>query len=601
MFKRNFLFELKRLVFSPLFVILILCVFVLLVFVTTHGINDYKQIIESKGIFQKIEQAKIPKYFNYSYYGLRGVRYLLIPSPISAIFNNSSAFDGLIAHIDTAEKLTLSNSYMGRIIFKPKGVGFFDYSGIALITFTLWGLIYGFFATFRSRKYFCFLADCSRSVNPAFFVILSRLIISTILIFILNLLIYIYLLISGIVISPFNFLVFVLNLILVTLIFQLIGSVIGNRKKRNVIMAIAVYFVLILLLPGVTEGLIYIDAQYGIKATLETEYEMFLEITKLEQRLHDKLGPYTSGKEVPLETKLTIKSGQEAEFKRLKAMEKARIRDLSRRKKIYHTIAALCPTTFYLASVKEISSKGYKTYFDLYRLALEGKYEFIKFYAERNFFRKPSTKVESFIKGDGNLLYAKSNLPESYDAGILTIIIWVGVLTLWVYLSTYRDTHPKTINPGQDPTVKFKRPGRVLAAIKRLNGAPDIDDRISGELRHMFSAVVRVYPDVFYNEDFKVNWVYQLFQAKMSDEVKETGMKRMSDISNAERLIVILDLISSVPAELFVFYYFADIETDEFRKQFKSRIDILKKDCHVFLFSRSVHVTAAIGEDTMHI
>ncbi|MCP4153747.1 MAG: hypothetical protein GY757_38835, partial [bacterium] len=61
----------------------------LALFFVYDGVQQYKDIQQSKENFCRCEQMKLDLYINYSQYGGVGFRILSLPSPLSVFFSNS--------------------------------------------------------------------------------------------------------------------------------------------------------------------------------------------------------------------------------------------------------------------------------------------------------------------------------------------------------------------------------------------------------------------------------------------------------------------------------------------------------------------------------
>ncbi len=96
---------------------LFIALFLLLVFFGGNGIGDYKLIVDSREPFQRKEKDRADSGIHITAIGTRGIDFLYIPSPFSAITNDSSVFLGMTGHVDTGEGFFISNSLKGKDLF----------------------------------------------------------------------------------------------------------------------------------------------------------------------------------------------------------------------------------------------------------------------------------------------------------------------------------------------------------------------------------------------------------------------------------------------------------------------------------------------------
>jgi hypothetical protein len=412
------------------------------------GVNDYKTILESKKPFKKMEEDKVSLHIHYTFYGIRGVRLLFIPSPLSVIFNDLAVFEGMTAHVDTAEKLNISNSFKGKDLFSDSG-GYMDFSGIMLIIGSLLALLYGYDAT-RNQEYLRMLTNITRNRKLVLLIILARVVLLNLVFWALSGLALLWLFIFGINAANIFYLCFVLGLNLVITFFVFLGAAISSLKRGYIALGIF-YFLLVLFIPWIIQKAVYVEAKKSIKEIHQFEYEMFKYVMDFEKRFYERFGVWKSGKVAPNDIKTMIQSGQEIEYKKLRENEKKRINGISKRIRIYQSLAAFLPSTFYLSSNKELSSKGFQNFIDFYRYAYEMKFKFIKFYIDRKFYRQlPKSGVEPFIKNNEDLFYGQSRLPPNFFIGVTLSVLYIICLSFILFRIHARKTKKESKNPQID-------------------------------------------------------------------------------------------------------------------------------------------------------
>ena len=107
---------------------------------------------------------------------------------------------------------------------------------------------------------------------------------------------------------------------------------------------------------------------------------------------------------------------------------------ISKRVKAYHLVSSFFPTSFYNASNRELSSKGFKNFIIFYQFTFDKKCEFIAFYIDRKFYKPfPKTGLEPFIKSDEDLFHSQSQLPYFFWLGVFLTLFYTAVLLFVFY------------------------------------------------------------------------------------------------------------------------------------------------------------------------
>ena len=425
-----FLFETKRLfLFIKRHFVLFLVILTILAAFSWEGIDDYKMNLKDKKPFLETEKAKVSRFLNYTQYGTRGFRLLLIPSPMSCIFNDLSIYSGLVANIDTGEGLYIYNTFKGKDLFTNSG-GFMDFSGIMLLVVSLFSLFCGYDIT-RSRKYLDFLSDIAGERNIAPLILISRIVLLSIIIILLSGFFLLWFLINGINAANVFFLLFVLVLILMAAFFVLLGANCGFIKghSKRLITLLAIYFSFLFLIPWVVQKVVYFEAKKNIESDYALDLKKLGELMDFEKRFNKMHGVWKSGEEATNAVKSTVEDGQKVEYKKIWEYENEMFHNILKRINAYQMISSICPTTFYLSFNVELSGNGFQTFIQFYKHAHNIKYKFIKYYIENKFY-KPLTNngVEPFLKWDEHVVNAKSQIAKNLFLGIAFILFYITIL-----------------------------------------------------------------------------------------------------------------------------------------------------------------------------
>jgi len=529
MFRGIIGYEFKKL-FIRRNIIILTVLFIFLAFLCWDGIGDYKKIEANKKPFQEMERDKVSMHLHYTFYGVRGVRLLYIPGPLSVIFNDSAVFDGMMSHVDSAEKLEISNSFKGKDLFSDSG-GFMDFAGIMLLISSFLALLYGWDAA-RNPKYLKLFSDISGNRKAGVLITLARIILLNLVFLVLSGLALAWLLINGINAANIFYLVYIMVLTLVITFFVTAGAIIGSLKSKaaQFITTPVLYFLLVLVIPWLIHRAVYMEAKEGINSIYEFEYQSFKYMMDFEKRFYNRFKVWKSGDIAPDDVKAMIQSGQEVEYKKLRETELKRIEGIVKRIRVYQTLASFFPTTFYISTNKELSSKGFQNFIAFYRYSYDMKQDFIKFYIDRKFYRPlPESGVEPFIKGNEDLFYGKSRLPNSFLLGLIMAVVYIAVLLVTIYRRQSRG-----IEGEKEKTVKvdFKKGNPLFALCK--------DDKIKSDIFRYYrekktaACIDKITVDFHFNgvrADVVLKFLCHLAKAKEEKAIEYLSILGIKDLS----------------------------------------------------------------------
>jgi hypothetical protein len=403
-----------------------------------NGINNYANTVESKGRFLDIEKMKVEQYATYGQYGTYGFRVLFIPSPLSIFFINSSTVSELTSNVDSGERLNIYNSFKGETLFTEKSGGFKDFSGIMLLLGSLLVLYFGYESRIH-KDYLRFLSSFSSrkklfaSILFAQFGLLSIFFLSNTGLSLL------LLKANGISLDRTEWIRFIAYngiLLLMMMFFLLLGSIAGSFKSRftGFITVIVVWFALVFLVPGIVGAITYQKAD-NIVSNYHLELQKLKKLMTVEKRMREKTG--SSEKRNPELVKELMEVYWDNEFRDIQRIEKKLEREMEKNIRHYQTLASYFPSTFYLSTSDEVSSKGYENFIRFYSYIQELKVRFVRFYLDKRFWQSPNVhpaKIESFIKTSENLFDAQSRLPKNFGTGILITILYISLLMIISYI-----------------------------------------------------------------------------------------------------------------------------------------------------------------------
>ncbi len=424
-----FVLELKRLLSRKNIILFLLFLLVALYFVQ-DGITDYKNVMKNKENFQEIERLNIKKFINYTQYGAYGFRLLFVPSPISIFFCNSGLSPELTAFLDSGVRLRIYNSSLGKNLYSEKPGGFKDFFGIILLIGSLLCLLWGY-DCLHHREYLKFLSSILNYKKVYFSTIWSRIILfAAIFLFTVGCsLLLLELNDVSLSSNEYFFLsIYVVVMLFLFLFFFMLGVLCGSLKSKSlgIIIIVVLWLSLVLFLPGTISKIVSKKAD-NIASVYDLEQKKLKLLQEFEKKSFDEAQRYTNMKERQESERKLIESYWNNEFKKIQSYEKKMQEEMERNLKYFHVLSLVIPPSFYLSVHDEISSKGYRNFFDFYQYSQQLQRRFVRYYQVKKFYSN-YTKVESFIKGDEDIFFAKSRLPWYFVIGMLIMLLYVVVL-----------------------------------------------------------------------------------------------------------------------------------------------------------------------------
>ncbi len=425
-----FIFELKRFVSRKNLIVFFLF-FVLSLYFVHEGTHQYKNTLKNKETFQRLEELKVRKYINYTQYGVYGFNLIFIPSPISTLFINSSVISELTSNVNSSNVLKIYNSFKGKNLYVDSPRGFKDFSGVILLFGSILALYFGY-DSLRHKEYLKFLASICNYRRLFYFILLPRIMLLTV--FFLSLIgIALPLMAMNGVYIPGTEIPKILHYLLVmfflVITFFLIGTVAGTLKSKFVGLAstVTIWFVSVFLIPGVVDRLVASKAE-SIWSNYNLEIGKLKLMMDFERAALDEAQRYTSMSEKVKSERKLVEGFWNNELKKIQSLENKMQSEMRKNFRYFQSLSMIFPSTFYLSVNNEISSKGYKNFFEFYDYIMGLKKKFVRFYINKKFYENYS-EVVSFVKEDENIFYAQSRLPENFSIGASLNLFYIIVLS----------------------------------------------------------------------------------------------------------------------------------------------------------------------------
>jgi ABC-type transport system involved in multi-copper enzyme maturation permease subunit len=222
------------------------------------------------------------------------------------------------------------------------------------------------------------------------------------------------------------------TLVLMLIFFFALGTIAGTFKSRfaGFVLVIVSWFVFVFLIPGVV-GAINSQKADNITSDYHLELEKLKRLMDFEKRALEEVG--LTGQENIKEERKYIENYWNNEFKQIRALEKKLETEMEKNIRRFQRLSFLFPSTFYLASTNEISSKGYENFVIFFRYIQTLKKDFVRFFINKRYYSNYS-EVEAFVKENENLFKARSRLPKGFFNGIQLTLLYIVVLFVISYV-----------------------------------------------------------------------------------------------------------------------------------------------------------------------
>jgi len=162
--------------------------------------------------------------------------------------------------------------------------------------------------------------------------------------------------------------------------------------------------------------------------------------------------------------RLVIKNYLDIYYKQIQAREGKLKFAIGKNIDTMSKVSLFFPTTFYMNTSNEISSRGYLNYLDFYGYGQEMKHKFVLFYIDRTYYHDPKEMVP-FIIGDEDIYTGSSRLPGYFSFGFI-LNMFYGFFLLWAaYFSYKHRLFPSIKNPGDFSEFQLELIGNTKNSI----------------------------------------------------------------------------------------------------------------------------------------
>ncbi|MFW9878544.1 MAG: hypothetical protein ACFFG0_36140, partial [Candidatus Thorarchaeota archaeon] len=448
-FEKIFSLEVNRF-FSKIKILIILLILFFSIFVANEAFNGYKKTLSNIKNFKELDDAEFKNLQNYNHYSYYGVKSFFVPSPLGILLKTSGTNAELSGRVDSVVSLNIFINAKGSALLEGDSTSPFRLSFIILVLGTFSVLFLGY-ESMRDKDFIKTLASLLSYKKIFLYIVLLRIILLTLILLGFFAILLILIKLNGITLSN-ELLVGLSGYFASTWImiigFFYIGVLIGNirNKVTSLTVLLSVWFILVFFLPGCLDSYISKKSE-NITSSYKIEFEQLKIVNDFEKRSVKKCGKLNL-KNIEIERKI-VEEYFKRYYKKIESLEKKIENDISNIARIKRKWAILFPVTLFKITGDSASSMDLENLLKFYSFLQELKRRFLRFWLDRVFYNDPEELV-SFIKGNENLYYAKSQLPENFGTGV---VINLGYIIILIFISYFRFN--KALFPTQKDANAF--------------------------------------------------------------------------------------------------------------------------------------------------
>ncbi|MCP4216307.1 MAG: hypothetical protein GY765_16785 [bacterium] len=477
-----------------------------------------RNCLEYKPVYEKIDKFKAiqGKYFsntpNYEGYSRDGIRSMFIPSPTGIFFKNSVIPGDMTGRIDSVVTLQMYNNLKGKFVSPGRILYKMDFSGIIYLGIILLSIFTGF-ETLSNKEFLKFLGSIKNSGVMFYKLILSRFLLFSFFVFLLFAAQLFLIILHGIHLTGadlYGILGYFFTTLIMLSFFFLVGVLIATFSFKGmaaVLPMLVAWIILVLFIPGLLNTVV--DKEIPDTLTdYQTELDKFSIVSQFEKQVLEKYGRFS--KEQIEKFRESTEYYFKVHFPKIRQKEEELSRQFSSAFGMYRWLSIITPTTFYLMTGNEISSKGYLNMTAYHNFKMEMQEKFVRFYIDRTMYHH-GVKMVQFRNGDGTVFYSSSHFPDTYWYGIILNLFYILLLLPFCRKKYLQFIHsPDIPKPAREDNLEIKWEKGKVKAMEILRGN-------RGTAGHLYN-LLTVWPDA-YNKTIRAGF----------DDIDLTGNTRRRD------------------------------------------------------------------------
>ncbi len=390
----------------------------LLVFFVYDNLNELEMENRQKVDISRIEGKKAAACVTYNQRCAYGFDILFFPSKTSSLFNNKK-FKNLTAHIDTSERLPISDNIKGHFLFNSTtDVGFSVYLlYLVIAVFALEG-----FYSLKDKRLLLWLSS-----NFGFRKVLFRLLFVKLAILLGFTLIIV--IIPALITGTFAAILFsyIGGLSIVGAFVFLLSALLGQRNAAFLTVSLLLFFTF--FVPKSVNKLTTISAR-----NIPGDHNVNEEKLKITSALEKECKTETDWKKRKRLFDLYV----ENDYPQVRKLETDYHNHFIHTTKKHNLLSTISPITFYHSLCSEMGGRGLQEYLHFATYSQQIKDKFNKYSFKYKKFDKKSrpTKLVKFLVNEENLYFAKSRKPFYFWLGIFINSFLLLILVLLIHFDS---------------------------------------------------------------------------------------------------------------------------------------------------------------------
>ncbi|UCH93987.1 MAG: hypothetical protein JSV88_27475 [Candidatus Aminicenantes bacterium] len=558
-----------------------------------HGLSQYKHIVEENNYFKEFEQKKYKLFLYPSYFGTYGCRLRYEPSPFMAIFD-SGPFGEMTAFIDGSERMTIYQPLIGQSAFTMLKSAFMTFSGFIMMFGSGLILLYGFSGS-KDHDWLKFLEELAGSRFKLFlYHLISRTVILLLYCLSIALLSVILFLTAGVPVNIDWILIYTMGTFVMLFCFLFGGLIAGTLKNRlwgGIVIGIT-WFVLTFVITMIIYHMTY-DKAGSIKSPFKMETVKLKLFQGYEKGSLEKGGLFDKSKYGDENEARMFMNFWNGDFKKIMKKEEEMLAEMEERISFHQTTSAYFPSTFFLSSSNEMSSRGFANLVGFNEYTQEKKKELIWFIADIYIL---SNKVNEwkeltpFPKENENIYKGQIRLPGNYSFGMAISFIWLIVL-----FSLYRFMFNRMLDRAQG-TQRELNPDDLKKDKTNIMFTSDkgLLPQLISKLRSQNIPFLYVPGPDSLPGDTKVKNLFSFFGLAIPEALQEIAAKYIYALEPDQKGMILSEITRSLKADVLIFDNFLAGLSDDIIHHFAGVLNSLKKGRIIVYFTNSLMVTAVI-------
>ncbi|MCP4151058.1 MAG: hypothetical protein GY757_25160 [bacterium] len=564
------------------YMVLVLILFFCTGYLLMTGIHQFQFIETEVQNFREFEAAKYNQFVYPSNYGDYGLRLHFSHIPLMAFSNIPPIPDYLTTFIDASERMRINRPFKGKSTFRGEGI--FNYTGFILFFGTLLALLFGFAGTYNQT--WSIFIDSVFTFKIILYLALSRVLTVFIICLALALEGIVIFYLAGVAMYTYGILSFFFVAFLMFLCFLFFGLAVGCLRNRitSISAIIIFWFALSVLFPSFLNLLTYNRAN-KIKSSYQLELTKLKLFTEYEKSSLKKEGLFDDSKRgTNIETQMFLKFWDNG-FKVLMRTERDLLNEMKENISFNQFLSSLCPTTNFNSVANELSGRGYLNLQAFNEYSQVMKKDFIWYIADNHIMSK-NKSFPPFINASGNVFAATSKTPVNYGFGIVIMLFWLIMTIFFFCFSFYRCLNIKSVSERSiNPVADEKGFIKNLITQDKLKII-----RLVCRCRFEGLPFVSVPAPADIPGSLRVKDLYSLFSRPVAAAFVKIKNARCRDLTQGQKSRILLTIICSLDAEIFIFNNFAAELSDKAKERFKETLNELKKGRIIYNFTRSVGI-----------